>query len=185
MKIAIISVNMHTKVLNFASPLHTVAFQQFLLQNGIESTVLDYEPCYRGKMDIRHPLFFYVDHPDPNPEKQKELLKKWKDLFYEREYRYDRFKEFIQENYIKTDEVYDISNQEVRNEDESSNVRYFSVKSMDDKIKMLYRPYEVVKKEDEYSLDTLIDPKPYSHEALMLDSNLADLDRPAYLRMRK
>ena len=106
MKIAIISVNMHTKVLNFASPLHTVAFQQFLLQNGIESTVLDYEPCYRGTFDIRHPLFWYIDHPDSSKEKQLQLLKQWKELFYAREKRFDKFQEFIDEHYIKTDDVW-------------------------------------------------------------------------------
>lgn len=106
MKIAIISINAHTKVLNPASPLHSVAFQQFLKQNGIESTIMDYKPVYYGKFDVRHPLFYYVDYPDSNPKTQKTLLKKWKNLFYEREKRFDRFEEFIEKYYERTDECY-------------------------------------------------------------------------------
>lgn len=106
MKIGIISINAHTKVLNPASPLHSVAFQQFLKQNGIESTILDYKPVYYGKADIRHPLFYYIDHPNPDPEEQIRLLKKWKKLFYEREKRFDRFEEFIEKYYEKTDKCY-------------------------------------------------------------------------------
>ena len=36
MKIGIISINAHTKVLNFASPLHSYAFQQFLKMHGYD-----------------------------------------------------------------------------------------------------------------------------------------------------
>ncbi|MBO5372843.1 MAG: polysaccharide pyruvyl transferase family protein [Lachnospiraceae bacterium] len=107
MKIGIISINAHTKVLNFASPLHSYAFQAFLEDNGIESTIIDYKPVYYGKFDVRHPLFYYVDHPDNDPVVQARLLKKWKNLFYEREYRFDRFEEFIQKYYKKTDVCYD------------------------------------------------------------------------------
>lgn len=106
MKIGIISINAHTKVLNFASPIHSYAFQQFLLKNGIESTIIDYKPVYYGKFDVRHPLFYYVDHPNASEKQQKTLLKKWKNLFYEREVRYDRFEEFINKYYIKTPKCY-------------------------------------------------------------------------------
>ena len=60
MKIGIISINAHTKVLNFASPLHTYAFQQFLLNHGIEATIIDYKPVYYKAFDARHPLFYNV-----------------------------------------------------------------------------------------------------------------------------
>ena len=55
MKIGIISINMHTKGLNFACPVHTYAFQQFLLANGIESTVIDYKANYYGNFEPRYP----------------------------------------------------------------------------------------------------------------------------------
>lgn len=106
MKIAIISINAHTKVLNPASPLHSVAFQQFLKQNGIESTIIDYKPVYYGKCDPRHPLFDCIDRPDPDPVVQQKLLTRWKTLFYEREKRFDRFEEFIAKYYKKTDKCY-------------------------------------------------------------------------------
>ncbi len=106
MKIGILSVNMHTKVLNFASPLHSMVFQNFLKDNGIDSTIIDYKPCYFGKFDVRHPLFSVIDKPDSNPYKQERLLKKWRVLFYEREKRFDRFDEFIKEHYKTTDKCY-------------------------------------------------------------------------------
>ncbi len=106
MKIAIISINAHTKVLNPASPLHTVCFQQFLKQNGIESTIVDYKPVYYGKFDPRHPLFYQIDYPDSDATIQKNILKKWRTLFYEREKRFDRFEEFIEKYYERTDKCY-------------------------------------------------------------------------------
>lgn len=106
MKIAIISINAHTKVLNFASPLHSYAFQAFLESQGIESTIIDYKPVYYGKFDPRHPLFYYIDHPDANATTQTRQLMKWKNLFYEREYRFDRFEEFINKYYKKTEKCY-------------------------------------------------------------------------------
>lgn len=108
MKIGIISINIHTKVLNFASPIHTVAFQHFLEEHGIETTIIDYKPRYYGKFDIRHPLFYYIDHPSSNPEKQQEITKEWKDLFYLQEKRYDRFMDFQKKYYTKmTGKCYD------------------------------------------------------------------------------
>jgi len=51
MNIGIISINAHTKVLNFASPLHSYAFQKFLEMHGYEDTVIiDYKPVYYGKL---------------------------------------------------------------------------------------------------------------------------------------
>ena len=63
MKIGIISINAHTKTLNFACPLHTYAFQQFLLANGIESTIIDYMPVYYPKSyNPEYPLHWYLSH---------------------------------------------------------------------------------------------------------------------------
>lgn len=106
MKIALISINAHTKVLNFASPLHTYVFQQFLLDNGIQTTIVDYKPIYFKNFDVEHPLFYYINHPCKDEAKQKDMLKRWKDLFYEREVRYRRFEEFIEKYYKKTKKCY-------------------------------------------------------------------------------
>lgn len=106
MKIAIISINAHTKVLNFASPLHSVAFQSFLKKHGIGSTIIDYKPNYYGTFDARHPLDYYRDHPDDNPIRRQKQLQKWHTLYHAREKRYDRFEEFIQTYYHKTDHCY-------------------------------------------------------------------------------
>jgi len=106
MKIGILSINAHTRVLNFASPLHTFAFWQFLKNHGIESTIIDYKPVYFEDYDVKHPLFYHIDHPQKVMSEWKPVLKKWKNLFYEREIRYERFEEFIRKYYHKTDRCY-------------------------------------------------------------------------------
>ena len=106
MKIGLISINAHTKVLNFASPLHTYAFQQFLAQNGLESEIIDYKPCYYGKFDVKHPYDFWLAHPMKNSQKQEETLEKWKLLYDDRAVRFDKFEDFIQTYYKKTNECY-------------------------------------------------------------------------------
>lgn len=114
MRIGIISINMYTKGLNFASPLHTFAFQQFLKQRGIESTVIDYKPIYYGRFDLRHPYDFYrrvVDRrlASGNTEDLDMLVEKmegYKALYEQREVRHDKFQDFIERNYVKTDECF-------------------------------------------------------------------------------
>ena len=56
MKIGIISINMYSKGLNFACPLHTYAFQQFLLEKGFDATVINYKPIYFDNFDLRNPI---------------------------------------------------------------------------------------------------------------------------------
>ena len=106
MKVGIISINAHTKVLNFASPLHTYAFQQFLTREGIDNIIIDYKPCYMKAFDVRHPYDWHVEHPDADPEKQAKLLAKWKTLYDDREKRFDRLQEFIDEKYVATPVLY-------------------------------------------------------------------------------
>ena len=107
MKIGIISININTRTLNFGSMIHSYAFQQFLLKNGIESTVIDYKPVYFGRYDARHPLEYFRDiKPDPNPKKQQAKLEKWEKLYDACESRYDKFMAFADKYYIKTDKCY-------------------------------------------------------------------------------
>ena len=106
MKIGILSINAHTKVLNFASPLHTYAFWSFLKEHGIESTIIDYKPVYYQDFDARHPLDYYKEHPKDDAKLQKSLLEKWERLYQEREIRFDRFEEFIETYYHKTNQCY-------------------------------------------------------------------------------
>lgn len=119
MKIGIISINMYSKGLNFACPLHNYAFQQFLLKNGIESTIISYKPIYFNNYDLRHPYDYYVKmcanfascgRSITEPEEWERITKlreAWKELYEERERRYDKFQNFIESNYIKTEECYD------------------------------------------------------------------------------
>ena len=106
MKIGIISINAHTKVLNFASPLHSYAFQQFLKMHGYDSVIIDYKPNYYGQYNPRHPLFYQLSHPMKNKKKQRAALKKWLKLFIPRQIRFDKFQRFIDKYYITTDECY-------------------------------------------------------------------------------
>ena len=124
MKIGIIAINMYSKGLNFACPLHTYAFQQFLLEKGFDATVINYKPIYFDNFDLRNPYHYYAikykeraaQKPDTaegialQKEKLKEFKKKrdsWEPLQAERAVRYDKFESFIQSRYKKTEICYD------------------------------------------------------------------------------
>ncbi len=127
MKIGIISINMFSKGLNFACPLHTYAFQQFLLQNGIESTVITYTPNYYENFDLRNPYDYYKKKYDrkmthlPKDDADEEQWAKfnesadyirekrdlWEPLQKERAIRYEKFQNFIDSRYIRTGTCYD------------------------------------------------------------------------------
>ena len=102
MKIGIISINIHTTTLNFGCIIHSFAFQQFLKKNGFDSQVIEYKPGYYKDFDVKHPLFSYVENEKPD----RNQLIKWRDLFYEREVRYDKFFGFVDNHYITTDKCY-------------------------------------------------------------------------------
>lgn len=124
MRIGLIGINMYPKYLNFACGLHTYAFQQFLLQNGIDATIIDYKPVYFNDFDMRHPADYYkklyekrgkskADSPEAQAQKEAELeellenIHNWEALYEERENRYEKFQNFLKRNYITTDETYD------------------------------------------------------------------------------
>lgn len=114
MNIGIISINAHTKVLNFASPIHSYAFQQFLKQNGIDSIIIDYKPNYYGTCNPKYPLLHYRKHKNNDPKKQRELEKKWLKLFLARRKRFNKIQKFIDTYYKTTNKCYSakILNQE-------------------------------------------------------------------------
>lgn len=106
MKIGIISINAHTKVLNFASPLHSYAFQQWLQKHGYDSVIIDYKPNYYGQFNPKYPYLYYVRHPNPDKRKQKSLEHKWLRLFWKRKIRFDKFQKFIDRYYLTTEKCY-------------------------------------------------------------------------------
>lgn len=106
MKIGIISINSHTRTLNFGSMIHSYAFQQFLLKNGVESTIIEYKPVYYGKFNAKHPVKYFTKHPHPDPEKQKVILERWEKLYDLWAVRYEKLKKFQDTYYIKTDKCY-------------------------------------------------------------------------------
>lgn len=129
LKIGLISINAHTKSLNFACPLHTYAFQQFLLANGIESTIIDYAPGYYAKdYDPVYPLLWYMKPKRyeamtaPMPEtvtdpdeiklwkqkrvKQELTLRQFYELFYVWPERFCKFQHFMDSHYAITDQFF-------------------------------------------------------------------------------
>ena len=124
MKIGLISINMHTKSLNFACPIHSWAFQRFLQMHGIESKVIDYTPNYNDDFPAREPASYYEKkynellEKEPQTEegirdreiKLRQYKFKWEGyaaLHDERCERFDKFEDFVQTYYDKTDEAYD------------------------------------------------------------------------------
>lgn len=124
MKIGLISINMHTKSLNFACPIHSWAFQRFLELNGIETQIIDYTPNYNDDFSAREPAPYYEkkykEQLEKNPQTEEGIrdreikLHKYKSkwegyaaLHDERCQRFDKFEQFVQRYYNKTDEAYD------------------------------------------------------------------------------
>jgi len=112
MKIGIISINLYTKWLNLACPLHSYAMQQFLLKNGYDSKIIDYKASYYDNFDMRHPSDYYREKYKfklsrfPANEKKRAAWftnialvsryeKEYSALYNERASRYDKFKNFI------------------------------------------------------------------------------------------
>lgn len=116
MRVGIISINMYSKYLNFACPLHTFAFQQFLLQNGIDSTVINYQPIYFNGFDMENPYQYYKQSlkllRKEKIKNEKKIIdytkkvKQWKKIVKERYIRYHKFQEFIDTHYKKTEFCY-------------------------------------------------------------------------------
>ncbi len=115
MKIGIISINIYTKWLNFACPLHSFAMQKFLEKNGYESQVIDYKASYYNNYNMRYPADYYDDRLEyryrtfpANAAKRTEwfntvkltadLQESYSLLRRERASRYDKFQSFIDRN---------------------------------------------------------------------------------------
>ena len=106
-KIGILSLNMYTKDLNYASRVHTYAFQQFLFQNGFDNVVIDYVPKHVSKdFDLRHPYDFYSAHPPKEVKAARDDPERWRVLYEERERKFDKIQSFIDEKYVKTSKRY-------------------------------------------------------------------------------
>lgn len=122
MKIAIISINMYTSGLSFASILHSYAFQQFMAAHGFETTILDYTPLYFNDFDLEHPYKTYKKRGRElaqqlsciTDEEQRILMQQkieandkitaiWEAISREREIRYKKITEFVKNRYMKTD----------------------------------------------------------------------------------
>ncbi len=130
MKIGIVSINMYSKGLNFACPLHTYAFQQFLKKNGYDSVVINYKPVYYHGFNLKHPYDYYAKKYNSYvyqkgateeqqlliDEKTRETKQKrdaWKPLYERRENRYNKFQDFINKNYVKTKTCYNSDSLEI------------------------------------------------------------------------
>ncbi len=123
MKIGIISINIYTKWLNFACPLHSFAMQKFLENNGYESQVIDYKASYYDNYNMRYPSDYYTDKLEyrfnrfpGSPDKRADWFKavrltadlqeSYSLLRGERAARYDKFQSFIDRNLKVTEKGY-------------------------------------------------------------------------------
>lgn len=134
MKIAIISINAHTRSLNLACPIHTWAFQQFLFKQGIDNTILNYQPNYTHAVSFnsREPYSHYVKmchrkeaalkkaKSDDERKSIQESLERmimyrdgYKVLGKERASRFDKKEAFVNEHYKRTEKTYTTDSLEI------------------------------------------------------------------------
>lgn len=123
MKIGIISINLYTKWLNPACPLHSYAMQQFLLKNGYENQVVDYKASYYDNFNMSYPSDYYEElylrklNNFPAKEQKrddwfKSIIetksngKNYGALREERASRYAKFKNFIDTHLTVTEKCY-------------------------------------------------------------------------------
>ena len=107
--VGILSLNMYTTDLNFATRIHTYAFQSFLNNNGIDNVVVDYIPQHCDPdFNMRHPYDYYVENPVSDEVEQGKRERKWKKLYKERESKADKYDRFVQKYYRKTPECYTV-----------------------------------------------------------------------------
>lgn len=132
MKIAIVSINAHTRSLNLACPIHSWAFQQFLFKHGIDNIILNYQPNYThpDSFDSREPYAFFEAltakqekvveaieaQEDFDPVERKRIRKLWKlnrmqrdgyaALGKERAIRFDKKEDFVHKYLKMTEKVY-------------------------------------------------------------------------------
>ena len=136
MRVGLISINMYSKGLNFACPLHNWAFQEFLRRNGVESTIIDYLPNYYDNFDLRNPGDYYekkvnlwkdkydvavksgnqesIRLAESKIKEHSNLRDSFKAMARKREIRYDKFQNFIDDRYVKTSRRYDSALLEVK-----------------------------------------------------------------------
>ena len=110
MKVGIISINAYTTVLNFASPLHSYAFQCFLDAHGIENVIVDYRPSWWSPLfeqRVYDPYQYCLDHPADDETEQEAVLKKWKKLEKERIKRAEKLEAFVRVHLRRTAVSYD------------------------------------------------------------------------------
>lgn len=133
MKIGIIGINIYVRAMNYACPLHAYAFQQYLLEHGIKSEIIDYLPNtnkFETGYDYKHPSVYFnkkveklnqqlkelTNSPEPNSmeidtiKTKIDKLSKTRDAYeaiYEaREERYEKQKDFVKNNLILSREKY-------------------------------------------------------------------------------
>lgn len=123
MKIGIISINLYSKWLNSACPLHSYAIQEFLIKNGYDCQVIDYKASYYDNYNMRYPADFYKERykyklerfPTNDKKREnwfkavatiKELERNYTILRNERASRYDKYKNFIDTRLRVTEKGY-------------------------------------------------------------------------------
>lgn len=103
MKIAIISYNIHSVWSNYGAVLHSWAFQQALLKLGYESDILDYLVDDFKDYNFKYPGLSL----GRLPLRSRIILLA---NFFMYASRYEKFKTFFSENYVKTDKQYSREN---------------------------------------------------------------------------
>ena len=60
--VGIVSYNIYSQHMNYGAALHSYAFQQYLLNNGVESVIIAYKPKELNNYNLKYPILIGLKH---------------------------------------------------------------------------------------------------------------------------
>ena len=104
--VAIVSYNIHSDHLNYGAALHSYAFQQYLLKNGIDSTIIDYFPLKieMENKNLKYPILSMKKHKQMSY--YKNYIVNWGVGFFANIRKYNKFVNFFDDHCKTTNKTY-------------------------------------------------------------------------------
>lgn len=104
MKIGTLSLNINTNDLNYGAVLHSWAFQRVLKKqfNMVHTEIIDYVPNHFKELNLKYPIVSYIKGLHP-----RATIKTLPNAYFHAQ-RYEKFREFVNNNMIISTNKYDM-----------------------------------------------------------------------------